>query len=298
MGDQMGDGMSRVDRIGVVGGTGLYAMAGLEIQEERTIETPFGAPSDAYALGELDGVAVAFLPRHGRGHRLLPSELNYRANIYGFKSLGVSRLISVSAVGSLKEGLAPSCVVVPDQFYDRTRHRRDTFFGNGLVAHVSMADPTCPDLTATVARLLEQQAVAHQVGGPYVCMEGPQFSTRAESETYRSRGADIIGMTQLQEAKLAREAEICFVCLAMVTDYDCWKVDEEAVTVEQVMGTLHANAEAAQDLLGALIPAVAADRACDCSCQQALSSALVTDFSLVPKGTLAALGLLIRPYQE
>ena len=291
--------MSLEPRIGVIGGTGLYAMETLTIHEERELETPFGAPSDSYVLGEIAGVQVAFLPRHGRGHRLLPSELNYRANILGLKSLGVTRLISVSAVGSMREGLAPSHVVVPDQFYDRTRHRSDTFFGNGLVAHVSMADPTCPSMARAAAEVLAESDVPHQIGGTYVCMEGPQFSTRAESETYRSRGADVIGMTQLQEAKLAREAEMCFVCLALVTDYDCWKLDEEAVSVEQVMATLHGNTKVAQDLLSRLIPVVAAlDDESGCSCRRALATALVTDFSIVPRETLEALDLLIGRYRE
>ena len=290
--------MSGDIEIGIIGGTGLYEMDGLSIREEVELETPFGAPSDAYIVGDLGDISVAFLPRHGQGHRLLPSELNYRANIFGFKSLGVRRLISVSAVGSMKEGLAPSHVVVPDQFYDRTRHRPDTFFGGGLVAHVSMADPVCGGLQGVAARILAQSGVAHQIGGTYICMEGPQFSTRAESEVYRSHGVDVIGMTQMQEAKLAREAEMCFVCLAMVTDYDCWKVDEEHVTVAQVMATLHRNAETAQGLLAALIPAVAEHDDSGCGCQSALASALVTDFSLVPAETLEALEPLLRPYRS
>ncbi|MDX1383246.1 MAG: S-methyl-5'-thioadenosine phosphorylase [Thermoanaerobaculia bacterium] len=291
--------MTAEARVGVIGGTGLYAMDALEVREERRLDTAFGAPSDAYVLGELAGVPVAFLPRHGRGHRLLPSELNYRANILGFKMLGVTQLLSVSAVGSMKEELAPASVVLPDQFYDRTRHRPDTFFGNGLVAHVSIAEPTCPGLAALGSEVLGGQGVPHQLGGTYVCMEGPQFSTRAESETYRSRGVDVIGMTQIQEARLAREAEMCFLCLAMVTDYDCWKADEEAVSVEQVLAILHRNTEMAQRLLVELIPAVAArdEAAASCGCRDALATALVTDFSLVPDETLAALDPLIARYR-
>ncbi|MDP9121677.1 MAG: S-methyl-5'-thioadenosine phosphorylase, partial [Acidobacteriota bacterium] len=222
-------------RIGVIGGSGLYQMKGLEVREERRIETPFGEPSDAYIVGELEGRQVAFLPRHARGHRLLPTELNYRANIYGFKVLGVEQLISVSAVGSMKIEYKPTDIVVPDQFFDRTRHRVDTFFGNGLVAHVSLAKPICPRLLdVAVAAARAAGATVHR-GGTYVCMEGPQFSTRAESEVYRKLGMDVIGMTNLQEARLAREAEICYVSLSMVTDYDCWHETEEAVTGEAVM---------------------------------------------------------------
>src|SRR6202166_2308656 len=217
-------------RIGVIGGSGLYQMAALAVAEERRLETPFGAPSDPYVIGELEGRRVAFLPRHGRGHRLLPSELNYRANIYGFKLLGVEQLISVSAVGSLKIEYKPTDIVVPDQFYDRTRHRVDTFFGNGLVAHVSLAKPICPRLIGIAAAAASAAGATVHQGGTYLCMEGTQFSTRAESDVYRRLGMDVIGMTNLQEARLAREAEICYVSLSMITDYDCWHETEEAVT--------------------------------------------------------------------
>src|ERR1700732_4170864 len=219
-------------RIGVIGGSGLSQMAALEVAEERRLDTPFGAPSDPYVIGELEGRRVAFLPRHGRGHRLLPSELNYRANIYGLKVLGGEQVISVSAVGSMKLEYKPTDIVVPDQFYDRTRHRVDTFFGNGLVAHVSLAKPVCPRLLVAADAAARAAGATVHKGGTYVCMEGPQFSTRAESETYRSHGFDIIGMTNLQEARLAREAEICYVSLSMVTDYDCWHETEEAVSGE------------------------------------------------------------------
>jgi 5'-methylthioadenosine phosphorylase len=208
-------------RIGVIGGSGLYAMEGLQIEEERRIDTPFGDPSDAFMLGTLDGQRVAFLARHGRGHRLTPSELNYRANIYGFKTLGVERLVSISAVGSLKIEYVPTHIVVPDQFFDRTRHRPDTFFGDGLVAHVSFARPICPEMVPLFVEGARKAGATVHEGGCYVCMEGPMFSTRAESEAYRSMGWDVIGMTNLQEAKLAREAEICYATLAMITDYDC-----------------------------------------------------------------------------
>ena len=236
-------------KIGVIGGSGLYQMAGLEVREERRIETPFGAPSDAYVIGELDGRQVAFLPRHGRGHRLLPTELNYRANIFGFKLLGVEQLLSVSAVGSLKIGYKPKDIVVPDQFFDRTRHRPDTFFGDGLVAHVSLAKPICPRLIDPFVEAARAAGATVHRGGTYVCMEGPQFSTRAESEVYRQWGVDIIGMTNLQEAKLAREAEICYASLAMVTDYDCWHEEEEAVSGEAVMEVVRQNVTMSQEVV-------------------------------------------------
>ena len=233
--------------IGVIGGSGLYGMDGLEVLEERKVETPFGEPSDPFVLGELDGHRVAFLARHGRGHRISPSELNFRANIFGFKQLGVQRLISVSAVGSMKLEYEPTHIVVPDQFYDRTRHRPDTFFGDGLVAHVSMADPVCPALKDQLADAAGSAGATAHRNGTYVCIEGPQFSTRAESRIYRQWGVDVIGMTNLQEAKLAREAEICYATMAMVTDYDCWH--EEDVTVEAILAVLHQNAETAQKVI-------------------------------------------------
>jgi 5'-methylthioadenosine phosphorylase len=218
--------------IGIIGGSGLYSMPGLTEILETTLETPFGAPSDPYVLGTLQGRKVAFLSRHGRGHRILPTELNFRANIYGFKQLGVERILSVSAVGSLKEEHKPLEFVVPDQFVDRTRHRIDTFFGNGVVAHIAFADPVCPQLSEIVIAACKKAKVVGKRGGTYLCMEGPQFSTKAESNLYRSWGMDVIGMTNLQEAKLAREAEICYVTVAMVTDYDCWHPHHDSVTVD------------------------------------------------------------------
>ena len=229
--------------IGIIGGSGLYSMPGFEAQEEANIETPFGSPSDNYVLGKLAGRNVAFLARHGRGHRISPSELNFRANIYGMKSLGVERIISLSAVGSLKEEHRPLDFVIPDQFFDRTRGRISTFFGEGLVAHISFADPICPQLAETVASACAAAGVTAKKGGTYLCMEGPAFSTKAESNVYRSWGMDVIGMTNLQEAKLAREAEICYVTVAMVTDYDCWHADHDAVTVNDIIANLVKNAE-------------------------------------------------------
>jgi 5'-methylthioadenosine phosphorylase len=283
-------------RIGVIGGSGLYGMEGMTVREERRIETPFGDPSDAYVIGELDGRLVAFLPRHGRGHRLLPSELNYRANIYGFKVLGVEEIVSVSAVGSLKIEYKPTDIVVPDQFFDRTRHRPDTFFGNGLVAHVSLAKPVCPRLIGIAAEAARAAgAVVHQ-GGAYVCMEGPQFSTRAESEVYRSWGADIIGMTNLQEAKLAREAEICYVSLSMVTDYDCWHETEEAVSGEGVMEVIRQNVKMSQEVVRQMLSRIGEPHGRDCICAEALKYSLITERSMIPAATLKALEPIVGKY--
>src|SRR5271168_1599520 len=220
-------------------------MPGFSGQEEVTLETPFGSPSDAYIVGDLEGKRVAFLARHGRGHRISPSELNFRANIYGMKMLGVERILSLSAVGSLKEEHHPTDFVIPDQFFDRTRGRVSTFFGDGVVAHISFADPICPQLAHRVHAACAQIGISARMGGVYLCMEGPAFSTRAESNLYRSWGMDVIGMTNLQEAKLAREAEICYVTVAMVTDYDCWHPHHEAVTVNEIIGNLAKNAESA-----------------------------------------------------
>ena len=285
-------------RIGIIGGSGLYGMEGLEVTEERTIETPFGAPSDPYVIGELAGAPVAFLARHGKGHRILPSELNFRANIYGFKTLGVEQLISVSAVGSMQEQYEPLHVVVPDQFFDRTRHRVDTFFGDGLVAHVSLADPLCPALSEVLADSAEAAGATTHRGGTYLCMEGPQFSTRAESRIYRQWGVDIIGMTNLQEARLAREAEICYATLAMVTDYDCWHEAEEDVTVEAVLEVLRANAAMGQQVVRRVVERLAAGGEEDpgCPCSSALEFALITDRSTVPAETLEALAPIVGKY--
>jgi len=266
--------------IGIIGGTGLYQMDGFTEVREVTVETPFGAPSDSLLVGSLDGRRVAFLPRHGRGHRILPHELNFLANVFAMKKLGVEWILSVSAVGSLKERYEPLHVVVPDQFIDRTRQRKSTFFGNGLVAHVAFAQPFCRNLSKVMAEACTEAGATHHVGGTYVCMEGPQFSTLAESELYRSWGADLIGMTNLQEAKLAREAEICYATLAMVTDYDCWHPDHDAVTAEQIMGVLGRNAETARKVLRAAVRRLPIPRGCECA--TALKYALVTAPELVP----------------
>jgi 5'-methylthioadenosine phosphorylase len=281
-------------RIGVVGGSGLYEMDGLVVRQERRMVTPFGDPSDAYVVGELEGREVVFLARHGRGHRLLPSELNFRANIYGFKLLGVEFLISVSAVGSMKIEYRPGDIVVPDQFYDRTRHRADTFFGNGLVAHVSMAQPISAALAAILGDAAQAERATVHRGGTYLNMEGPQFSTKAESRTYRQWGVDVIGMTNLQEAKLAREAEIAYASLAMVTDYDCWHEEEEAVSGEGVMEVLRKNVSLAQRVVRRAVRAL--DPTVRNDCADALRMSLITDPGLVPAETLRNLEPLLGKY--
>ena len=283
-------------RIGVIGGSGLYQMEGMTVREERRISTPFGDPSDAYVIGEIDGRLVAFLPRHGKGHRLLPTELNYRANIYGFKTLGVEEIVSVSAVGSLKIEYKPTDIVVPDQFFDRTRHRVDTFFGNGLVAHVSLAKPICPRLIGDAVEAARAAGAMVHRGGSYVCMEGPQFSTRAESEAYRQMGFDIIGMTNLQEARLAREAEICYVSLSMITDYDCWHETEEAVSGEAVMEVVRQNVKMSQEVVREMLKRVGEPHSRDCICAEALKYSLITERSMIPAETRKALAPIIGKY--
>jgi 5'-methylthioadenosine phosphorylase len=282
-------------RIGIIGGSGLYAMEGLNVLYERSVETPFGAPSDPYVIGEIDGIAVAFLARHGRGHRYTPSEVNYRANIFGLKLLGVETILSASAVGSLKVDYKPTDIVFPHQFIDRTRHRADTFFGNGIVAHVAFADPVCAGVSFLMGDAAREAGATVHVGGTYVCMEGPQFSTRAESNLYRSWGADVIGMTNLTEAKLAREAEICYATMAMVTDYDCWHPEHDDVDIEQILGYLRANATMAQTILRTSI-ARAATRNRDCACVNALQFALLTDRDAIPPNVRDQLAPLIGKY--
>jgi 5'-methylthioadenosine phosphorylase len=281
--------------IGIIGGSGLYVMEGLTVIEERMIETPFGAPSDPYVIGDVDGVRVAFLSRHGRGHRLLPTELNYRANIFGFKLLGVHTILSASAVGSMKEDYHPTDIVFPHQFIDRTRHRPDTFFGNGIVGHVAFADPICAGVSFLMGDVAREAGAKVHMGGVYLCMEGPQFSTRAESTLYRSWGVDVIGMTNLQEAKLAREAEICYATMALVTDYDCWHEEHDDVNVDQILGYLRANAAMAQKILRGSI-AHAASRKRDCGCVNALQFAILTDPAVIPSQTKRDLAPLIGKY--
>jgi 5'-methylthioadenosine phosphorylase len=280
--------------IGIIGGSGLYDMAGLTDREEVTLQTPFGDPSGPFVLATLRGRRVAFLARHGVGHRISPTELNFRANIFGMKLLGVTAILSASAVGSLKEELKPLDIVVPDQFIDRTRGRISTFFGRGLVAHIAFAHPICGEVAKVVATAGENVGATVHRGGTYVCMEGPQFSTLAESRLYRSWGADIIGMTNLQEAKLAREAEICYSTIALVTDYDCWHPDHDAVTVDMVVATLLQNAKTAQHLIAEAVEKLPAERAC--SCGRALQSAIITRPEAIPAAVKKELAPIIGKY--
>ncbi len=281
-------------QIGIIGGSGLYSMPGFEAQEEVMVETPFGSPSDNFVVGKLAGHRVAFLARHGRGHRISPSELNFRANIYGFKALGVERIVSLSAVGSLKEEHRPLDFVIPDQFVDRTRGRISTFFGEGIVAHIGFSDPICPQLAEVASDACASAGVNVKKGGVYLCMEGPAFSTRAESNLYRSWGMDVIGMTNLQEAKLAREAEICYVTIAMVTDYDCWHEEHDAVTVDYIIANLMKNAENACKVVATAVERMPAARSCKCG--SALAHAIITDRKLAPEATRRKLDLIVGKY--
>lgn len=280
--------------IGVIGGSGLYEMEGLTQVKTVKVSTPFGRPSDEYRVGTLHGRRVAFLPRHGRGHRILPTDINYRANIYGMKKLGVERIISVSAVGSMKEEIKPGDIVIPDQFYDHTKHRGSTFFGNGVVAHVGMADPVCADLGGILSEAgVKVGATVHR-GGAYLCMEGPQFSTRAESLTYRTWNVEVIGMTNATEAKLAREAELCYSTIALATDYDCWHHSEEAVTVEAVLAVMKHNIETSRAMISEAVRLLSGPRAC--ACGEALRNAIMTPEKLIPAKTKRDLALIIGKY--
>lgn len=280
--------------IGIIGGSGIYNMAGIRKRREARIATPFGRPSDAYVTGELEGRRVAFLARHGRGHLLIPSEINFRANIYGFKKLGVERIVSLSAVGSLREDFRPMDMVIPDQFFDRTRGRASTFFGQGLAAHISFAHPFCPEVQDTLEKSCGAAGVNFHRGGTYLCMEGPAFSTKAESNVYRAWGMDVIGMTNLQEAKLAREAEICYATLAMVTDYDCWHEAHDAVTVNQIYEYLQRNAENAQEIIRLGVRGLPANRACKCG--SALAHAFITDRAKISPAAKKKLRLIVGKY--
>ena len=287
--------MKATAEIGIIGGSGLYEMEGFTDVREIDVPTPFGSPSDKLMVGLLEGRRVAFLPRHARGHRLLPSELNFRANVYAMKALGVERILSVSAVGSLKERYAPLHMVIPDQFVDRTFERASTFFGRGLVAHVAFAHPFCAPLSDVMEQACKGAGATVHRGGTYLCIEGPQFSTRAESELYRAWGMDVIGMTNVQEARLAREAEICYVTLAMVTDYDCWHPDHESVTADQIIQNLVRNAATAKAVLRAALQRTPRDtRTCECAI--ALRSALVTAPELVPERVKRDLAPIIGRY--
>jgi 5'-methylthioadenosine phosphorylase len=281
-------------KIGIIGGSGLYTMSGLTDTREVKVKTPFGAPSDAIVIGTLEGRRVAFLARHGRGHRLSPSEINYRANICALKMLGAERVISVSAVGSLRDDLPPLDFLIPDQFFDRTRMRISTFFGDGIVAHVGFDKPTCTHLSAHLADACDRAGVTVHRGGTYVCMEGPQFSTLAESHTYRQLRFDVIGMTNLTEAKLAREAELCYAAFAMITDYDCWHPQHDAVTLEEIIGNLGKNAENVQRAIREAVRAIGDERSCKCG--RALAHAIITDRSLIPAATKRRLAPIIGKY--
>lgn len=283
-------------RIGVIGGSGLYELEGFEVRERRTISTPFGTPSDELVLGTLEGRELIFLPRHGRGHRYSPSEVPYRANIFALKALGVGRIISVSAVGSMREEIKPGHVVLPDQFIDRTVSRPRTFFENGIVAHVPLADPVCADMRAILRDSAARENVTAHDGGSYVCIEGPQFSTRAESRVFRSWGVSVIGMTNLPEARLAREAEICYQTLALATDYDCWHEEEEDVTVETVIAVLMKNVENAKRIIRRALLAIDPKSPRTCVCASALRHAIMTKSEAVPMVTKRALAPLIGRY--
>ena len=286
--------MQQTTQVGIIGGSGLYDMPELTDREERTITTPFGEPSGPYVLATLRGRRVAFLARHGRGHRLLPTELNFRANIFGFKLLGVEWILSASAVGSLREDYKPLDIVVPSQFFDRTRGRISTFFGGGVVAHVAFAHPVCGRLGDVVSGAAGQAGASLHRGGTYVCMEGPQFSTVAESNFYRAAGFDIIGMTNLQEAKLAREAEICYATIALVTDYDCWHPEHDSVTVEMIVSNLMRNAEMAQRIIAGAVEQLPIERTCECA--RALATAIITRPEAIPAAAKERLRPIIGKY--
>jgi 5'-methylthioadenosine phosphorylase len=285
---------SATAEIGVIGGSGLYSMSGLSNTHEVHVKTPFGDPSDAFVIGTVEGKRVAFLARHGRGHRILPSELNFRANIYGMKLLGVQRIISISAVGSLQENLRPGEFLVADQFFDSTKGRKSTFFGNGVVAHVTFDKPTCPQVSTILADACVSCAVPVHRKGTYICMEGPQFSTLAEANFHRAMKFDVIGMTNVTEAKLAREAEICYSTIAMITDYDCWHPEHDSVTVATILATLNQNASNAQNVLREAIKRL--PRQCTCKCADALKHAILTDPKLVPAKTKKSLAAILGKY--
>ncbi|MCJ7582187.1 MAG: S-methyl-5'-thioadenosine phosphorylase [Candidatus Aminicenantes bacterium] len=282
--------------LGILGGTGLYKIDGIKIIEEIFLETPFGKPSDAFIIGELEGEKIAFLSRHGRGHRILPHELNYRANIYGFKMLGVKRIISISAVGSLKEELKPKDIVVPDQFFDRT-HRKSTFFGEGIAVHVSLDPPVCPDFAGFLYDVGKELNLSIHRGGTYICIEGPAFSTKAESKIYRQWDCDIIGMTGATEAKLCREAEICYATLSLVTDYDVWHESEEPVTAELIFENLGQNIKNAKKILKQAVRSIPDHPFQECRCQRSLANCIVTQADLIPSEIKYNLKYIIGKYQ-
>ncbi len=277
--------------LGVIGGSGLYAMKDLKVVDKVSVETPFGEPSDSLIVGDLEGTRLVFLPRHGVGHRITPSDINYRANIFAMKKLGVERIVSISAVGSMKEEIIPGHIVVPDQFIDRTFRRKATFFGNGMVGHVSLAEPICDELHEVALESSQKAGATVHPGGTYICIEGPQFSTRAESFLYRSWGVDVIGMSNVTEAKRAREAGICYVTIALATDYDCWHQEEEAVTLAAVLDIMHKNVELAQSILKEIVKLLVPERSC--ACGKAAQNAIVTERNLIPEALKQELGILL-----
>jgi 5'-methylthioadenosine phosphorylase len=282
-------------KIGILGGTGLYEIDGIEVVDERTLITPFGNPSDSYVIGDLEGRRVSFLARHSRGHRILPFEINYRANIYGFKMLGVEKVVSVNSVGSLKEEIKPRDIVFSDQFFDRT-HRKNTFFGEGIAAHISFAHPVCPGLSRILFETGKDLGLRVHPGGTCICIEGPAFSTKAESHIYRSWGCDVIGMTSVTEARLCREAEICYATMNLVTDYDVWREEEETVSVGLILENLHQNIHNAKDIIKRALKKISMDWKEDCGCQRALENCIVTSLELIPEETKERLGFIIGKY--
>lgn len=280
--------------VGIIGGSGLYEMEGLQDVEQLAVETPFGSPSDSLVRGRVDAVEVLFLPRHGRGHRIAPSFVNFRANIFAMKKLGVEWIIGVSAVGSMKETIHPGHIVIPDQFIDRTSRRPNTFFEDGIVVHVSMADPVCPELSELLYQTATELGATVHKGGTYLCIEGPQFSTRAESKLYRSWGVDVIGMTNIPEAKLAREAEICYATIAFAADYDCWNEKASDVSVSDVLRILAQSTKTAQEIIRRVLPRIPTAR--DCPCAKALASAFITEKAVIPEGTRKTLEPIVGKY--
>jgi 5'-methylthioadenosine phosphorylase len=293
MTDNTNEKLPHVD-LGILGGTGLYNIEGIEVETEVAVETPFGSPSATFVIGNLEGAKIAFLSRHGRGHTLLPAEINYQANIYAYKMLGVSKLLSINSVGSLKEGIKPRDIVVPDQFFDRSR-RKNSFFGKGVAAHISIAEPVCPELSQVIYAAAQELEVPAHLGGTYVCIEGPAFSTRAESRVYRSWGCDVIGMTAATEAKLCREAEICYAAMNLVTDYDVWHESEEPVTVEIILENLSQNIENAKAIIKRIVPNMAGEESA-CGCRNALAGCIVTEEGMMPQESVEKLRHLIEKY--
>ena len=295
MTDTKSDPLPQVE-IGILGGTGLYSMEGFELRDEVAVDTAFGAPSDFFVIGDYRGARIAVLSRHGRGHRILPSEINYQANIYAFKMLGASKVISINSVGSLKEEIRPQDILIPDQFFDRTTHRKNSFFGQGVAAHVSMAEPVCSQLAALLYAAGKNLGLNMHARGTYVCIEGPTFSTKAESFVYRSWNSDVIGMTSATEAKLCREAEICYAAINLITDYDCWRESEDPVSVEMIMENVASNTRNAKALLNEAIPRLVEDPLGSCACTSSLSGCIVTDQKIIPQVTKEKLRHILEKY--